>query len=399
MTIGTKTDKLFLIFYEKEQKMINLIGTYRKQPQGFNAFIPNPFPPKIDNFPIAIIQKHSEAIRLMGKLDGVTQLLPDKGCFLEMFVRKDASSSSQIEGTSATMVDAIEALNVDKSSSLPADVDDILHYIEALDYGLKRAAEFPFTLRFIRELHEKLLINARSTHNAYPGEFRRTQNWVGGTRPDNARFVPPPVEEMNAALNDFENFIHDDENFLPLIKAALLHAQFETIHPFTDGNGRTGRMIVTMYLWYKKLLELPVLYLSTYFKRHKEVYYEKLNDYHEKSDVLGWIDFFLDGIIDIAKESIETCQRIIDLREQDIRKIAELGKGSASSTMKVLKGLYKMPTVGVADISKWTGFTYRGAGKMVERLEKMEILERLNPNEKYAIKFIYKKYVELFENK
>ncbi|MDR1695998.1 MAG: Fic family protein [Endomicrobium sp.] len=380
--------------------MKNLIGTYRLQPERFMAFIPNPFPPKLDNLPITIIQKHTEAVRLLGKLDGITQILPDKDCFLEMFVRKDASSSSQIEGTRATMIDAIEALNVDKSSNIPSDVDDILHYIDALNYGLTRAVDFPFTLRFIKELHSKLMVGARSTHHAYPGEFRSTQNWIGGTRPDNARFVPPPVSEMVSAMNDFENFIHDDKDFMPLIKAALLHAQFETIHPFVDGNGRTGRMIVTMYLWHKNFLESPVLYLSAYFKRHQEIYYEKLDSYHnDKSDVSGWIDFFLDGIIDIAKESIATCREIMSLREQDMHKLASLGKGSAESTMKVLKELYRIPTVGVSDIAKWTGFTQRGADKVIERLEKMGILEPLNPNENYARKFIYKKYVNLFFDK
>ena len=224
------------------------IGVYRTQPEGFKAFVLESFPPKDTLvFPSAIQQKHAEAMRLLGKLDGITALLPDRDYFLEMFVRKDASSSSQIEGTQASISDAIEALNIERRNDLPQDVDDILHYIEALNYGLERAKDFPFSLRFIRELHEKLMTGAHNTHNPFPGEFRRTQNWIGGTRPDNARFVPPPIREMNQALNDLEKFIHADDEYLPLIKAGLLHAQFETIHPFLDGNGRTGRMLVTMF--------------------------------------------------------------------------------------------------------------------------------------------------------
>ena len=246
----------------RDVNKMSRIGRLVQQPEGFKAFIPYDFPPEQElELPLAIQKKHAEAMRLIGKLDGITALLPDINYFLEMFVRRDASSSSQIEGTRATLSDAIEAMNVEPGTNQPDDVDDILHYIDALNYGLKRAHEFPFTLRFIRELHEKLMTGARTTHNAFPGEFRRTQNWIGGTMPSNARFVPPPVKDMNRALDDFEKFIHTDDNYLPLVKAGMLHAQFETIHPFTDGNGRTGRMIVTMFLWHQKLLEAPVLYL------------------------------------------------------------------------------------------------------------------------------------------
>lgn len=377
---------------------MGIIGNQRQQPNGFKAFIPNDFPPH-EGVALTrqLIVKHTEAIRLLGKLDGITQLLLDKNYFLEMFVRKDASSSSQIEGTKATMMDAIEAANVERSSDLPDDVDDILHYIEALNYGLKRAEEFPFNLRLIRELHEKLMTGARSTHNPYPGEFRRSQNWIGGTRPDNARFVPPPVYEMNQALGQFERFIHAEDDYLPLIKAALLHAQFETIHPFADGNGRTGRMIVTMYLWHQGLLDMPLLYLSSYFKKHQQVYYEKLEGYHaEPGDITGWLDFFQDGIIEVAKSAIETCQAITALREEDMRKVQGLGKVAAPTAIEVLRKLYGLPTVGIADIVKWTGFTRQGAYKVIERLIDLGILVPRDQNEKYGQKFVYKRYVNLF---
>ncbi|TWP08564.1 Fic family protein [TM7 phylum sp. oral taxon 350] len=374
------------------------IGIYRVQPEGFKAFILEPFPPKdMLVFSPSIQQKHAEAMRLLGKLDGITALLPDRDYFLEMFVRKDASSSSQIEGTQASISDAIEALNIERRNNLSQDVDDILHYIDALNYGLERAKKFPFSLRFIRELHEKLMIGARNTHNPFPGEFRRTQNWIGGTRPDNARFVPPPIHEMNQALNDLEKFIHADDDYLPLIKAGLLHAQFETIHPFLDGNGRTGRMLVTMFLWYKGLLETPVLYLSTYFKKHQEIYYEKLNAYHsENGNIEEWVEFFLDGVIDIANSSIETCKRITELRERDMRKVQELGKNMAPKALDMIRFLYKVPTVGIADVISQTSYSRPSAYKLIECLVDMNILYPTSEDDSYGKKYTYKDYVEVF---
>ena len=374
------------------------IGVYKTQPEGFKAFVLESFPPKDTLvFSPAIQQKHAEAMRLLGKLDGITALLPDRDYFLEMFVRKDASSSSQIEGTQASISDAIEALNIERRNDLPQDVDDILHYIEALNYGLERAKDFPFSLRFIRELHEKLMTGARNTHNPFPGEFRRTQNWIGGTRPDNARFVPPPIREMNQALNDLEKFIHADDEYLPLIKAGLLHAQFETIHPFLDGNGRTGRMLVTMFLWHRRLLEMPVLYLSTYFQKHQETYYEKLNAYHsENGNVEEWVEFFLDGVIDIANSSIETCRKITELRERDMRKAQKLGKATAPKTLDMIRFLYKMPTVGIADVVNQTRYSRPSAYKLIDRLVDMNILYPADENDGYGKKYTYKDYVEVF---
>ena len=375
------------------------IGRLVQQPEGFKAFIPYDFPPEQElELPLAIQKKHAEAMRLIGKLDGITALLPDINYFLEMFVRRDASSSSQIEGTRATLSDAIEAMNVEPGTNQSDDVDDILHYIDALNYGLKRAHEFPFTLRFIRELHERLMTGARITHNAFPGEFRQTQNWIGGTMPSNARFVPPPVSDMKRSLDDFEKFIHADDNYLPLVKAGMLHAQFETIHPFADGNGRTGRMIVTMFLWYQKLLEVPVLYLSSYFKSHQDVYYERLNSYHsETGDIFGWLDFFLDGVIEIAQSSIDTCRKITELRERDMCKVQQLGKVAAPKTLDMLKLLYRMPVIGVADAIKETGYSRQGAYNMIERLMKMKILYACDNTAEYGQKYEYRDYLNLFQ--
>jgi Fic family protein len=381
------------------------IGTIKDQNKsqegGFKAFIPNPFPPKgALEFDAKIIKKSNEATRLLGKLDGITKLLPDADFFLLMYLRKDAASSSQIEGTMATMVDAIEA-EVQASTSIPEDVDDILHYIKALNYGIKRVTDddFPITLRFICELHQKLMQGARATHHAYPGEFRRSQNWIGGTNPSNARFVPPPVSDMHRSLNDLEKFIHANDSVLDIIKAALIHSQFETIHPFTDGNGRTGRMLITFYLWKAGLLEKPVLFLSSYFKKHQKIYYEKLSSYHsEDGDISEWVNFFLDGVIEIANEAISIVEKITVLREQDIVKIQKLGKRASESAVLVLPKLYGQPIVNAPFVQKWTGFTRAGAQTVIDRFIEMDILSPKDKDKKYGQFYIYKKYVAIFSD-
>jgi len=379
---------------------LNTIGIERKQPQGFNAFIPSKFPPK-DGFMFnaSIVKKASEATRLVGKLDGITKLLPDLDFFLLMYLRKDAAASSQIEGTMATMIDAIEA-EVGTNTNVPADVDDILHYIKALRYGMDRAKKdnFPFSLRFIRELHGQLMSKARSTHFADPGEFRKSQNWIGGTRPDNARYVPPPVADMHIALDDLEKYFYSDDAMLTIIKSGILHAQFETIHPFLDGNGRTGRMLITFFLWHEQFLEHPVLFLSSYFKRHQEVYYEKLMAYH-RGNVSAWVDFYLEGVIEIASEAIVTVDKITKLREQDMRKIQKLGKRAAESAMLVMPRLYTQPIVNASAIQKWTGFSRPGAQEIIHRFMKMNVLTPKDKDVTYGQSYIYQEYLDIFSER
>jgi Fic family protein len=375
------------------------IGKFVQQPLGFKAFIPDNFPPKEGfSFDSKIVRKAAEATRLLGKLDGITKLLPDSDFFLLMYLRKDAASSSQIEGTMATMIDAIEA-EANITTNLPEDVDDILHYIQALNYGIKRVNDdgFPFALRFIRELHKQLMNKARATHFSNPGEFRNSQNWIGGTKPDNASFVPPPILEMNNSLSQLEKFINSSDDFFPIIKAGLIHSQFETIHPFLDGNGRTGRMIITFYLWKEKLLEKPVLFLSSYFKKHQKIYYSKLTNYHN-GDVNGWIDFFLDGVIEIASEAIETVEKITKLRERDNQKIQKLGKRASESACLILPKLYGQPIVTVSLVQKWTGFTRAGVQTVIDRFIKMKILSPKDADKKYGQSYIYNEYVDLFKD-
>jgi len=376
-----------------------LIGRYIQQTGGYKAFTPYPFPPK-DGFIFSpkIYKKHEEAVRLVGKLDGITRLLPDKDFFILMFIKKDASSSSQIEGTKATLQDVVAFEVEEEKTNLPLDVDDILHYLVAVNYATKRIKEFPLSLRFICEIHERLMKSARSTQHAYPGEFRKGQNWIGAQLLKDASFVPPALPDMQTALNDLEKFIHSNDEYPNLIKAGLLHAQFETIHPFTDGNGRTGRMLITLFLHHAQILETPVLYLSSYFKKYQKLYYSNLEKYHsEDSDIESWLFFFLDGIIDTAQSSIETCDNIVRIRERDMRKIQALGKTTASKTLEVVQRLFAQPIVGVAEIKKWTGYTLPGAYKMINRLVEMKILEVYGGKVAYGQKYIYADYYALFD--
>ena len=377
------------------------IGTLRAQPEGFKAFIPHPFPPK-DGFVFdpLILKKNDEASRLLGKLDGITKLLPDIDYFLRMYLRKDATSSAQIEGTQATMVDAIEA-DVQLSDKIPADVDDILHYIKALHFGMERVTkdDFPLALRFIRELHKELIHKARMAQYSDPGQFRDRQNWVGGTRADNARYVPPPVAEMHRSLADLETFINTPDTTPVVIKAGLIHAQFETIHPFVDGNGRTGRMLINFFLWKEGYLEKPVLFLSSYFKRHQKLYYEKLEGYHN-TKVDEWVDFFLDGVIEIANEAIDIVSKITSLREKDMAHIQAMGKRAAESSMMVLTRLYGLPIVNVSTVQNWTGFsTRRGAQKLIDRFIEKGILSPSYKGVKYGQLYVYQSYVDIFVGK
>ncbi len=370
-----------------------MLGKYIKQKDGYSAFIPDFFPPaELKEFTHDIITKAALAERLIGKLDGITHILPDSDFFLNMYVIKDATNSAQIEGTRATMMDALEmraGINVNNT-----DANDILFYIKALHYGIGRLKDFPFSLRFIKELHKELMMDARSTHFADPGEFRNSQNWIGGATLKTAMFIPPPVNEMKNALSDLENYIHN-EAVMPVLQAGILHAQFETIHPFLDGNGRTGRLLITLFLFERAVLEKPVLFLSSFFRRNQQLYYEKLNAYHSNKPY-EWLHFFLDGVIETAKQSIETSAKITNLREQDMRKLQKLGKREATSGVEFLQALFKNPVITNSLVVEIMQFTRTGAAKLIERFVNLDILKAVDENNKYGKVYIYKKYLELF---
>lgn len=366
-----------------------------KQSTGYTAFIPKPFPSdEFFNIPQNIINKAAEAERLLGKLDGITQILPNMEFFLRMFSYKDATSSSQIEGTRATMADALEAsVGIDGGKG---DASDIIFYIKALNYGIERLKNFPISLRFIRELHKELMQGGRATHFSDPGEFRTSQNWIGGTNPSNASFVPVPPQEMKTSLDDLEKFIYDDISTLPIINIGYIHAQFETIHPFLDGNGRTGRMLITFLLVKRNLLENPVLFLSSFFNKHKNVYYDKLNGYQSEGDVFGWLEFFLDGVIETAKESIDVSKKIRNIRDEDMGKIQGLAKRESESGIKVIIYLFENPIVTTKSIMYATGFTRAGAQRVIDRFIELGILVEQPREVNYDKKYVYSRYFNAF---
>jgi len=380
--------------YKKNSK-VN-IGKYIKQIEGYKAFIPEKFPPKNLSFQgERLIQLLSTSSLSLGKLDGLTKLVPDIDFFIFMYIKKEATLSSQIEGTKALLTDALHA-EIERAPELPPDVDDILHYIEAMNIGLNELKNIPLSLRLIKKIHQVLLTEARSTFFPYPGEFRKTQNWIMGTNPNNARFVPPPPDYVTLAMTDLEKYFYSYRNIPILIKIGLIHAQFETIHPFIDGNGRTGRLLITLYLCQEKLLERPVLYLSEYLKKNRDLYFAKLDEYR-KGNVFLWLEFFLEGVGKVAEEAIETSNKIIELREKDQQKIMKLGKGTKNA-IKLLKNLYKLPIINVKKVEEFTGLSREGANRLVKKFVKLDLLVPKEKEKKYGRIFIYKKYLRLFEN-
>lgn len=381
--------------------MENIVGKIKKHIKGYQYLSLFAFPAQEikAKMPNALIQKSYNAQFLLGKLSGITVLLPDVNYFISSYVMKDAASSSQIEGTKATMIDAFEYV-ADSNYKENTDADDISHYVAALQYGLKRLGEddFPFSLRFIRELHKELMFGARSTHFADPGEFRTTQNFIGGTRPDNANFVPPAPEEINIPLRDLEKFIHTPF-FHPIVDAGLLHAQFETIHPFLDGNGRTGRLLITFYLIHHNCLELPALFLSSYFKRYQKLYYQRLSDYH-RGDIIPWLEFFVDAVIETAEEAIEVSKQVTQLRDNDLAAISKFSKKTSEVAVLVVQKLYKEPIASSTTIQGWIGQTKPGTLKFIDKLIEAGILvlHRKGEGVRPSL-YAHKKYLKIFAEK
>ncbi len=277
-------------------------GRYIKQPSGYSAFIPADLPPKPP------IKMDSKLIRLLSdahgslcRLDGVASVLPNVDLFVAMYVKQEAVLSSQIEGTQSTLENVLEFEVDAKGKDVPKDVEEVVNYVQAMNYGLQRLEELPLSLRLIREIHEILLEGVRGEHRT-PGEFRRSQNWIGpaGATINKATFVPPPVNEMKQALGNFEKFLHDEDSFHILVQAGLAHAQFETIHPFLDGNGRVGRLLITFLLCEKGVLHQPLLYLSSYFKAHRAEYYDRLSAIRTDGDWEGWLRFFWPASMKLA---------------------------------------------------------------------------------------------------
>ena len=295
--------------------------------ESFYSFMPFPLPPKDFTLSQVHFDLLEKANRALGKLDGLSQLLPNVSLFIYWYVRKEAVLSSQIEGTQSSLSDLLLYEEKEAPSVPIEDVEEVSQYVAAVNYGLKRIAEgFPMSLRLIKEIHEILLSTGRGSRQS-PGEFRRSQNWIGGTRPGNARFVPPPPENILDLLSDLEKFLNDIPERTPtLIKAALSHVQFETIHPFLDGNGRLGRLLISLILCAENAIQEPTLYLSLYFKRHREIYYELLQTVRTEGKWEEWLEFFLEGVQITAEEAVTSASKILLVFTEDRRKIEGLGR-------------------------------------------------------------------------
>jgi Fic family protein len=357
--------------------------------------VPAPLPPRppIDWTP-ELRGKFDQAWLSLGRLDSVSTLLPDTSLFLYMYVRKEAVLSSMIEGTQSSLSDLL-LFELDQEPGVPLDdVREVSNYVAALDHGLRLLKEgLPLSLRLFREIHGVLLNKGRGS-NQTPGEFRRSQNWIGGTRPGNAAFVPPPAEDVLECMGKLELFLHDQPEPTPvLLKAALAHVQFETIHPFLDGNGRLGRLLITLLLCSQSVLREPMLYLSLYFKTHRQYYYELLNNVRLTGDWEAWLDFFAEAVIVTATQAVETAQQLLDLANLDRGKISGLGR-AAASTLRIHRALMEHPIATSGWLVEKTGITPATVNKALGHLEQLGIVKELTAQKRNRL-FSYADYIEI----
>mgnify|MGYP001766127084 CR=1 FL=1 len=355
------------------------------------AFVPPPLPPVPTIDVLGLLERLSLAERALGRLDGITMLLPRQELFLYMYVRKEAVLSSQIEGTQSTLSDLLRFETEARAGQPIDDIREVSNYVDAMMYGLERLQDLPLSLRLIREIHARLLQSGRGGSKS-PGEFRRSQNRIGGTRPGNALFVPPPVIELDACLDALERFIHEDQSRLPaLIKAGLLHVQFETIHPFLDGNGRVGRLLVTLYLCVNGVLRTPLLYLSLFFKAHRADYYRLLQEVREHGNWEAWLDFFLAGVAETANQAFDAATRIVDLFKQDRERItAESDR--AGSALRIHDLFQQNPLLTATHIVRQTGLSMPTVNAALTDLERCGIVEEVTGRKRGRV-FGYRRYL------
>jgi Fic family protein len=360
----------------------------------YHAYVPTALPPVPALDMDSLYKSLDQAMRALGEVDALAKLLPDISMFLYMYVRKEALISSQIEGTQSSLSDLLLFENDEKPSVPVDDVEEVSKYIAALNHGLARCQEdFPLSVRLIREMHGILLRGGRGT-NASPGEFRRSQNWIGGTRPSKARFVPPPPEMVEELMSNLEKFAHDENQKLPaLIKAALIHVQFETIHPFLDGNGRLGRLLITLLLCADGVLIKPILYLSLYFKEHRQLYYDMLQDVRLKGDWERWCEFFLDGVTQTATQATCDAKKIINLLEQDRMQLSKIGKASVTA-LKIHTYLLKKPYLSLTKAAKELDISAPAITSTVTKMAEIGILKELTGQARNRL-FAYTQYLEI----
>lgn len=372
-------------------------GRYVKQITGYHAFIPAKLPPEpglvIDDEMQTLLSK---ADRALGRLDGSIQTLPNPDLFVLMYVRKEAVLSSQIEGTQSSLADILEVEASVFDAHHPSDVGEVLNYVTAMNYGLKRLEELPLCIRLIKEIHRELLHDVRGREKN-PGEVRKSQNWIGpgDCTLQTATFVPPPPADAVEALGDLEEFMHSQVYLPALVKIGMIHSQFETIHPFLDGNGRVGRLLITFLLMQNEILLKPVLYISHFFKKYRSEYYERLQAVRDHGDWEGWIKFFLTGIAVVSLEATETARSIVDLRERHRQMVTERFGRAAGNGLTILEKLFRSPIVTIGQVQKMLGITYPPASALVHRFVEAGILFEVTGQERYRV-YQYSPYINLF---
>lgn len=357
------------------------------------AFVPRPLPPVPALDLSGARQLTLERAQLAcGRLDGVSQLLPDRNLFLYAYVRREAVLSSQIEGTQSSLSDLL-LFELVQAPGVPFDdVVEVSNYVAALDHGLARLRDaLPISGRLLREIHGILLSRGRGA-DKLPGEFRRSQNWIGGTRPGNAHFVPPPPAQVPDCITALETFIHSEEPVPALIKAALAHVQFETIHPFLDGNGRVGRLLIVLMLQEERVLRHPLLYLSLYFKQHRDEYYRLLDTARRDGDWEAWLDFFLEGVSQTAGAAVETAQRLLKIFSEDEDRVALLGRGAGA--LRTYRALRERPVATIQDLANRAGLSFPTASKAVGALQKAGIIREMTGGRRDRV-FVYGRYLDV----
>ncbi|MFC1835400.1 Fic family protein [Thermodesulfobacteriota bacterium] len=374
-----------------------LQGRYVRQTTGsepFEAFVPLALPP--EPFPETDLDLLEKANRAVGRLDALTLLLPDPSIFLYFYVRKEAVLSSQIEGTQSSLSDLLIHEYREAPGVPVGDVEEVSDYVAALNHGLQRLrGGFPLSLKLLREIHRVLLSKGRGSSRT-PGEFRRSQNRIGGSRPGNARFVPPPPEQVMGCMGDLERFLHDQPDRTPLLlKAGLSHVQFETIHPFLDGNGRLGRLLITFLLCIEGALSEPLLYLSLYFKANRDTYYDLLQRVRVEGDWEAWMTFFLEGVAETAGQAVKTAQRITEVFTADRSRIEMMGP-AAGNVSRVHSYLRQKPVVQIPKASKDMGISQPTVTSALRRLEEIGVVREITGKARDRI-YVYKEYLDILE--
>ena len=361
----------------------------------FRSFLPTPLPPEPPiGYSTELREKFDAALLALGRLDSISLLLPDTSLFIYMYVRKEALLSSMIEGTQSSLSDLL-LIELQQPVSVPLDdVKEVCNYVAALDYGIKRLAEgFPFSLRLLKEIHQVLLQTGRGAEKS-PGEFRTSQNWIGGTRPGNAAFVPPPEDTVLDCMGKLELFLHNQPVRTSILeKIALAHLQFETIHPFLDGNGRLGRLMITLLLYSENVLKEPLLYISYYFKAQRQRYYELLNETRLTGDWEAWLDFFADAVIHTASQATDTANRLLKLAENDRRRINELKRISGSVHL-IHQQLLRQPLATPKRLQEQTQLHQTTVNACLAELETLGIVKEITNKRRNRI-YSYTAYIDI----